>query len=116
MKTNSKEFQEILKQYFIDCMQFDTEIEDNMSIKDKFNRIYDIYELEMKKNFPRWSKYYGGELGCFVNWLQGLPTCFNIDYENHVIDELLKKWEIVPANALLPTVFKYRKRWFVETY
>lgn len=36
-----------------------------------------------------------GEQKSFQEWLMGLPTCFNIDFENYKILEIAKTWESI---------------------
>ena len=35
----------------------------------------------------------------FADWCQGLPSCFNIEWENYKILELAKSWGSLPDNA-----------------
>ncbi len=40
-----------------------------------------------------------GQQKAFVNWMQGLPTCFNIDFENYRIIEIAKEWGSLEKGA-----------------
>lgn len=44
-------------------------------------------------------KYYGSYGKCFMNWLMGLPSSFNVDYENYRIIEIAKEWGSLPAKC-----------------
>jgi hypothetical protein len=60
--------------------------------KDKIKFLIDTFKKEycFKENL----RYYGGFQKTFENWLMGLPSAFNIDYENHRILELYSYKEL----------------------
>jgi hypothetical protein len=35
----------------------------------------------------------------FMDWIMGLPSCFNIEFENYKILELAKTWGSIPEDA-----------------
>lgn len=80
------------------------------SDKDKLQFIADCFNSEYghKENI----KYYGSYSNCFKNWLMGLPSCFNIDFENYRIIEIAKEWNSLPANATDRQEDKILDNWF----
>lgn len=45
-------------------------------------------------------------------WIMGLPSSFNIDFENYRIIELAKEWNSIPANATEREEDKILNNWF----
>lgn len=56
--------------------------------------------------------YYGNIQTAFTNWLMGLPSCVNIDFENYQIIELAKNWGSIPQNATEAQEDKIINNWF----
>lgn len=48
----------------------------------------------------------------FIEWMQGLPSSFHIDFENHEILKLAKKWGTLPANATERQEDKILNNWW----
>jgi hypothetical protein len=53
-----------------------------------------------------------GEYKAFQEWLSGLPSVFNIDFENYKILKLAKKWKSIPKNATEKQEDKIIENWF----
>ena len=49
--------------------------------------------------FPDNLKRYGSYQNTFAEWIQGLPSSFNLDYKNYRIIEIAKEWNSIPQNA-----------------
>ena len=47
-----------------------------------------------------------------INWIMGLPTCLNIDFENYKILELAKLWGSIPENATEKQEDKILANWW----
>ena len=47
-----------------------------------------------------------------ANWLMGLPSCFNIDFENYRILEIAKEWGSLAQNAAPHDEDKIISNWF----
>ncbi len=62
--------------------------------------------------FPDNLKRYGSYQNCMANWFMGLPSSFDIDYENYRIIEIAKKWGSLPANADDRQEDKILDNWF----
>jgi hypothetical protein len=43
--------------------------------------------------------YHNNIIVAFSSWLQGLPSSFNVDYENYRIIEMAKEWGSLQADA-----------------
>jgi hypothetical protein len=65
-----------------------------LSEKARVQAVYDIFKNEYL--YPENLKRYGSEQKTFENWLMGLPSCFNIDFENHKILELTESFGYTP--------------------
>jgi hypothetical protein len=65
--------------------------------KEKLQFLFDTFKKEYcyKENLA----YYGSIQKTFENWLMGLPSCFNIDYENYRIIEIGKNWGFLSQDA-----------------
>jgi hypothetical protein len=58
--------------------------------------------------FPNNLKRYGTYQNTFANWLMGLPSCINIDFEHYKILEIGEKWG--SFEGFQPGTKKYEKR------
>lgn len=62
--------------------------------------------------FPDNLKRYGSYQECLRQWLMGLPSCYNVDYENYRIIEIAKEWQSIPVNANDKQEDKIISNWF----
>lgn len=76
----------------------------------KLQFIADTFKSEYA--YPENIKYYGSYSNCFRNWLMGLPSCFNIDFENYRIIEIAKQWGSLNADANDKQEDKIIDNWF----
>lgn len=107
---NRKELNKVVFAYLINCIDgenygktFENDTEKLQFLADTFNREF---------CFPENLRYYGNYTNCFANWLMGLPSCFNVDFENYRILELSKSWGCIPANATEKQEDKIISNWF----
>ena len=56
--------------------------------------------------------YKGNEMLAFESWLMGLPSCFNVDFQNYRIIEIAKEWGSLPAEASEKQEDKIINNWF----
>jgi hypothetical protein len=75
--------------------------------QEKVQFVLDTFKSEYGFNV---SKY--GLQGAFKEWLMGLPSVFNIDFENYKIIEIAKKWGSIPENATEKQEDKILENWF----
>lgn len=54
----------------------------------------------------------GNMVNLFREYLMGLPSCINIDFENYKILEIAKQWGNLPANATERQEDKIIGNWF----
>jgi hypothetical protein len=57
-------------------------------------------------------RFYGSIQNVLKNWIMGLPSCFNIDFENYKIIELAVKWGSIPVNYSEKEADKILYNWF----
>lgn len=53
-----------------------------------------------------------GYVNGMAEWLTGLPSCFNIDFENYRILEIAREWQSLPAGASEAKEQKILDNWF----
>lgn len=84
--------------YILECI--DSEAYDVVTTtneeKLKFLHKTFIFEYWYKENQVY---YHNNIITAFASWCQGLPSSFNIEFENYKIIELAKKWGSLPADA-----------------
>lgn len=76
--------------------------------KDKVNFVMSCFKSEYIHNNNR----KGNMVTLFSEWLQRLPSSFNVDYENYRIIEIAKEWGTLPANATERQEDKIIGNWF----
>jgi hypothetical protein len=62
--------------------------------------------------FPDNLKRYGSYQEVLRQWIMGLPSSFNIDFENYRIIEISKEWGSLPINATDRQEDKIINNWF----
>jgi hypothetical protein len=75
--------------------------------KEKLNFLEQTFQAEYGWAIKRY-----GRFTAMTEWLPGLPSSVNIDYENHKIIELAKKWGHLPVNATEKQEDKILEGWF----
>lgn len=83
VKTNSKAFLNNLDNYINECIDKDY----CQDLNDFYNKFLSEYWHDYNKKY-----YKGSDFLCLVSYLQGLPSGFNIDFENYRILEIAKEW------------------------
>jgi hypothetical protein len=84
-----------IQEYILSCIDstaYDIETETE---KEKLQFMLDTFG---KEKFGQ-ILYYKTVEKMFISWMQGLPSTFNVDYENYRILELAYLFELIPANA-----------------
>ena len=80
-----------------------TEAEKLQFLADTFNSEY---------GFPDNIRRYGTKQNCFAEWLQGLPSCFNVAFYYADIIALAKLWGSIPENATEAQEDKICNNWW----
>ena len=80
--------------YIIDCIDSDAYDVETTGTKEKLQFLSDTFQKEFGWNIERIGQY-----KAFQEWIQGLPSVFNIEFENYKILELAKKVGTLDKNA-----------------
>jgi hypothetical protein len=110
--TNSRVFNQRVNAYIlaaIDSEGYDLEKQLETD-REKLQFLADTFKREfMHDNTLR---YYGTYQNCLANWIMGLPSCFNIAFENYRILEIAKEWRTLPQDATEKQEDKVLSNWF----
>lgn len=74
---------------------------------EKLQFLFDAFKSEYG-----WSIERKGMQSAFSDWIMGLPSSFNIDFENYKILELAKLWGSIPRDASEAQEDKILANWF----
>ena len=105
MKTTNK--QHPVYQYMLDAIDGEGYDKTLITTEDKLQFVLDTFRKEYGWAIARY-----GQSKAFTEWLSGLPSSFNIDFENYRILELAHKWESLPKNATESQEYKIISNWF----
>jgi len=94
-------------QYMIDAIDGEGYDKVLNTTEEKLQFVLDTFRAEYDWRIKR-----DGEYKAFTEWLSGLPSSFNIDFENYRILELAHKWESLPDNATDSQEWKIINNWF----
>jgi len=78
--------------------------------KEKLQFLADTFTSEYC--FPANLKQCGSYQNVLAEWIMGLPTAFNIDFENYRIIEIAKEWGSIPADATERQEDAVIRQWF----
>lgn len=71
-----------------------------------------VATFESTHNYPQNIKRYPNVVDRFADHLQGLPSYFNMAFENYRIIEIAKEWGALPVNATEAQEDKILANWF----
>ena len=77
---------------------------------EKLQFLADRYKSEY--SFTDNLRRYGSHQICFQNWIMGLPSCFNVDFENYRIVEIAKEWNDLNEQSTERQIDKIINNWF----
>jgi hypothetical protein len=77
---------------------------------DKLQFLADTFKKEYC--YPQNLQRYGSYQETFRQWIMGLPSVFNIDFENYRILEIAREWKSIPQNATEKQEDKMLENWF----
>ena len=96
--------------YIFDCIDFsdydinpETEKEQLQEVFNEFNRVA-VYPNNLKR--------FGNYQLMFADYLMGLPSNFNVDFENYKILKIAKKWGSIPEEATEKQEDKILSNWW----
>jgi hypothetical protein len=107
MNTNSKNhpvYDYILESIYLDERELAKKPETN---QEKLQAVVNIFKSE----YDYMIKKYGMH-NAFREWLAGLPSVLNIDFENYKILQLAEKWGSTPKNASEKQQDRILLNWF----
>jgi len=86
--------------YIINCIDFEGyDIKEPETVKELLQTLFDTFYSEKLKNFPNWAKYYNNsKQAAFTDWLQGLPSSFNVAFSYYDIIKLAEEWGYISAD------------------
>jgi len=97
LQTNSGIFNKQINDYILAAIDGEGYGKTFANDTERLQFLADTYRSEYGDEYN--VRYYGSDLDCFANWLMGLPSSFNVDYENYRIIELAKKWGSLQQDA-----------------
>lgn len=110
MNTNNAEFKNNVYSYILSCIDGEGYGIELNTDKEKINFVFDTF----KKEYSYQIEYYGSNINrAFSEYLMGLPSCINIDFENYKILEIAKKWGSIPQNPNEIQEDKIINNWFM---
>jgi hypothetical protein len=112
-----KQVAEIVKTYVLNCIPSSEDIlsewgKTTTSDKDRLQFVFDCFSSEY--NYPYNKKIHPNKQQRLAEWFKGLPSAFNLDFENYEIIRLSIEWGYLPEN---PTEHKQQdtiNNWFTR--
>jgi|AntDeeMinimDraft_6_1070357.scaffolds.fasta_scaffold38002_1 hypothetical protein len=93
--SKSSELDQTVKLYIISCIASDGYgVPELITTADKIAFVQDCFNKEYGFNIAQ-----VGRQTAVMNWLQGLPSCLNIEFMNYQILILAETWGSLPPNA-----------------
>ena len=105
MKTNNSKHP--VYEYMLNAINSEDYAKNPITPKEKLQFILNTFRSEYGWAIERY-----GQTKAFTEWISGLPSSFNIDFENYRILELAHKWESLPANPTERQEQKILENWF----
>lgn len=106
----TKEQKAIIYRYIIDCISPEAYEVKAETDAQKLQFLADTFRKEYC--YPENLKRYGSYQEVLRQWIMGLPSVFNVDFENYAIIALAKKWGSLPENATEKQEDKILENWF----
>ena len=95
-----------IEKYIFECIDFSEYQEKPTGKREKL-----LYLLEVCSREKRYNTY-KTEKAMFIEWCFGLPSCFNMDYQQYKVLELVKAFSIpMPKNE-----YELYNRWYGQLY
>jgi len=110
VNTNSGVFYAKINPYILDAIDgsgYDKELNTDT---EKLQFLADTFKAEYV--FPENVRQYPNRQDLFAQWLMGLPSSFNIDFNYCDIIRLAKEWDTIPQNATEKQEDKVCANWF----
>lgn len=75
-----------IESYIFDCINFDDYQKQPISKREQLIYLIEIFKTEKRYNQYRTQKE------MFIDWCYGLPSCFNMDYQQYKVIELFDEF------------------------
>lgn len=108
--SNRAELNKLVYDYLLSCIDGEGYGISLTTDAEKLQFLADTFKKEYC--YPENFKYYGSLVNVLKNWLMGLPSCYNVDFENYKILELAKSWGSLPIDATEKQEDKILNNWF----
>jgi hypothetical protein len=108
LKTNSKAFLALVNAYILEAIDSEAYEVETTTDKEKLQFLADTF----KKEYGHGIKYYGSTQEAMKQWIMGLPSVFNIDFENYRIIQIAQQWGNLTHNSPSKVVDKVLDNWF----
>lgn len=103
--------QKAVNQYIMQCIDLEPYIgEHNLSDAEQLQELFNTFKSEYlyEENLKR----YGTPVRCFQEWIAGLPTVFNVDYQNFDVWNKAVQLEILKPEPTDRQIENLLGRWF----
>lgn len=111
---NKKNQREMIFAYILDCIDGSGYDKKLTTDADKIQFLLDTFRAEYCNEYNL--KYYGSEQNTFKNWCMGLPSAFNMDFENYKIIALGQLWGLLEENATEAQESKFVDQYWDRLY
>lgn len=118
------EVKEMINQYLLNCVDCSNYTVQGVDVNGNVIELPVICETPQQKvnfvvscfdseyNFPDNLKRYPNQTARFAEWLMGLPSSFNVDFENYRILEIAIEWGSLTTNAAGSRKDRIIENWF----
>jgi hypothetical protein len=108
VKTNSKEFLAHVNAYILDCIDSEAYEVETTTDLEKLQFLADTF----KNEYSHGIKYYSSAQEAMRQYIMGLPSVFNVAWENYRILEIAQRWGSLGADATEKEQDKILANWF----
>lgn len=112
------ELDKVARQYILDAISaegYDNEDGTPAELKDSKDALAFLYKTFVKEYgfmFDGSTGYRHTQERAFKEWIMGLPSSFNVDFENYKILQIAVKWGSIPADYTERQADKILANWF----
>lgn len=94
----TKQLNALVFAYILNCIDGEGYGKQLTTDTEKFQFLADTFKSEYAH--PEILRRNGGSyLRTFIEWMRGLPSCFNVDFENYHILEIARQWGTLAPDA-----------------
>lgn len=109
-KPSRKELTALVNNYILSAIDGEGYGKEFNNDTEKLQFLADVFKKEY--GFPDNIRRYGNYQECLRQWIMGLPSVFNIDFENYRIIEIAKEWHSLDNNSPSRKVDNILNNWF----